>query len=67
MVLTAAITAVNIYLSDGDTIYTLTQYLGTILVISSATYLAMSIASGSLLTSFAKLTKGVSGLVPGGG
>jgi len=56
------ITSLNIYLADGDSPFTLTFYFGVFLLVSGVTYLAMSLLSHQILSSFAGLSQRLSTL-----
>ncbi len=59
---TSLITSLNIYLADGDSPFTLTFYFGVFLLVSGVTYLAMSLLSHQILSSFAGLSQRLSTL-----
>ncbi|MCS7137844.1 MAG: hypothetical protein NZ941_05685 [Candidatus Caldarchaeum sp.] len=64
IVITSLITTVNIFLSDGDSVFTLTYFFGIILSVSGATFLLMSTASEQLLSSFAGFGERIQSLTP---
>lgn len=61
---TSLITTINIYLADGDSVFTLTYFFGITLVISGLCYAAMAAVSGQLLSSFIGLTQNIQSITP---
>ena len=62
---TSLITALNIYLAEGDFMSTLKYYFGIILTVSGISYFVMSTSSEQLLSSFMGLTQRIQNLSPG--
>ncbi|MEM4280743.1 MAG: hypothetical protein QW470_03630 [Candidatus Caldarchaeum sp.] len=65
ILLICLVTAVNIYLADGDSVFTLTFYFGLLTLVSGAAFLGMATASSQILSSFAGLSE-IATLLPGG-
>ncbi|MEM0442653.1 MAG: hypothetical protein QXJ73_00655 [Candidatus Caldarchaeum sp.] len=63
MVAVAVITALNIYLADGDSVFSFTHYLGMLLFVSGLSFFAMATASDRILSSFAGFGRSMSSLV----
>lgn len=60
---TALVSSLNIYLTDGDSVFTFTFNAGLLLAISGASYLGVSILSGYILSSFAAFGRELTTLV----
>ncbi|MCS7110253.1 MAG: hypothetical protein NZ956_02130 [Candidatus Caldarchaeum sp.] len=65
IIVTSLITAVNIYLADGDSPFTLSYFMGIILSVSGVCYMVMTAASEQLLSSFIGLSENIRGITPG--
>ncbi|MEM1947000.1 MAG: hypothetical protein QXF95_08330, partial [Candidatus Caldarchaeum sp.] len=66
ILITSFITAVNIYLADGDSVFTFTYYFGLLLLVSGASFWSMAVGSSQILSSFAGISGRMSTLVPQG-
>ncbi|MEM4283589.1 MAG: hypothetical protein QXS96_03775 [Candidatus Caldarchaeum sp.] len=62
---TSIITGLNIYLADGDSFFTLTYYLGLLLLVSGVSYLVMTNLSMQLLSTFIGLGESLKALTAG--
>ncbi|MEM0349216.1 MAG: hypothetical protein QXE96_04115 [Candidatus Caldarchaeum sp.] len=62
---TSIITGLNIYLADGDSLFTLTYYLGLLLLVSGISYLVMTNLSMQLLSTFIGLGESLKALTAG--